>query len=231
MNLYPYCITETARHETVHDTVGLWGTQPAFLTYQDISILISEAQSKSVPVTRENVLTHERVISRVLAETTPLPFRFGIVIARTELDSYIETNRASLRAALDLVRGAVEMSIRVIATEGQSARRLDSEAIEVSGQGAAFLEKKRRQFAEAELSEEQSKEIACWLEEKLGSISRKSVHSVAPGGRIFSAAYLIGREQLPEYSSRVKMAVSERKDLRILTSGPWPPYSFCATSL
>src|ERR1051325_7371676 len=51
----------------------------------------------------------ERVVSRVLAKTATLPFRFGTLVSVERLDSFVAPQEEVLRAQLERVRGCVEM--------------------------------------------------------------------------------------------------------------------------
>jgi hypothetical protein len=44
------------------------------------------------------------------------------------------------------------------------------------------------------------------------------------------AAHLVERERVAEYRTRLRALAAERRDVRLLTSGPWPPYSFSEMS-
>ncbi len=68
----------------------------------------------SVPVTRENALSHAAVVRSVLDRTTPLPFRFGTIVTEQQLRSYISSRKPALETKLALVRGCVEMSVKII---------------------------------------------------------------------------------------------------------------------
>ena len=43
---------------------------------------------------------------------------------------------------------------------------------------------------------------------------------------VIRAAHLVERGRVAEYRERVNSLGRERNDLRFLTSGAWPPYSF-----
>jgi hypothetical protein len=188
---------------------------------------------QNITVTGENVLSHERVISHVLAQTTPLPFRFGALLRRAELDGYVESNRPSLLAMLARVRGAVEMSVKIILKPGSGdeaagEREEPAQAEAGIGLGARFLAAKQRELAENRMSEERAVEIATWLAERLAGLVNDSVVRLRPSrGLAVSVAHLVERRCVDEYRERLRRGREERPELLFLTSGPWPPYSFC----
>ena len=93
---------------------------------------------------------------------------------------------------------------------------------------AAFLAAKRRDANCHEALRRRAGELARWLEGQLSGTVRESTVRVCPSdGMAIRAAHLIARARLDEYRARIARARAERGDLRFLTSGEWPPYSFC----
>ena len=234
MKLYLYCLSDDEKVTSVEATPGLGRAYARAVDFGNIKAVVSDAESCPVKVTRENVLAHERVIDRVMLVTTPLPFRFGAVVTAEQLQSYVESNEARLRALFDRVRGAVEMGVKIICDkeadgrQGVETTRETGTAIdEAAGPGLAFLLAKQREIAGERELKDRAEEIARWLDRGVAGLVRESVVSARPAGRIaVSAAFLVERGRLVEYRGRVSQLGRERNDLRFLTSGAWPPYSF-----
>ncbi|MGB7925428.1 MAG: GvpL/GvpF family gas vesicle protein [Pyrinomonadaceae bacterium] len=241
MNFYAYCLNDEVTGEMIEGVAGVAGV-PRVVRYGEIAAVVSRFEGESVEVTRENVFAHERVIGHVLTHTTPLPFRFGTVTSAARLESYVESQRESLRAQLASVRGCVEMSVKVIwnaeavhveATGGASAGAGrdapgddESGALE-PGRGTAFLIAKRREILGDERLKARAEEVAAWLSGRLGEAAREMNVNVRPVETpVVAAALLVERARLEEYQERLRAARRERADLHFLTSGPWPPYSF-----
>jgi Gas vesicle synthesis protein GvpL/GvpF len=101
-------------------------------------------------------------------------------------------------------------------------------ASEIMGPGAAFLAAKRREVAGDEVLKRQAGELARWLQQQVSDTVRDSSVRVCPTeGMALAAAHLVERARLDHYRARIAQARQERVDLRFLTSGAWPPYSFC----
>ena len=47
-----------------------------------------------------------------------------------------------------------------------------------------------------------------------------------PGPELLRAAYLVDREAVEGFVGLVRRLQAAHEDLRILCTGPWPPYSF-----
>jgi hypothetical protein len=100
------------------------------------------------------------------------------------------------------------------------------------GAGAAFLMAKRREVLGDKLLADKAKKLASWLKERLGDTVLKDVVTIRPTEKLFlSAAHLVDRDRIENYRQMLKLARGERSELRFLTSGPWPPYSFANIDL
>jgi hypothetical protein len=237
MSLYAYCLCEELLMNALGAVTGVGDGVPRLLPCGRVVAVVSELSSESVAVTRAHVLAHERVVGRVLTETTPLPFRFGAVTGEERLRSYVAAHEPDLRAQFARVRGCVEMNVKVIwppesdgpvsAPPGSvepSAGLVDNSA---AGVGTAFLAAKRRALLGAEAQRGRAAEFEHWLAGRLGEVVRETRVSVRPAAAlVVAAAHLVERGRLAEYRARVREVLTERAALHFLTSGPWPPYSF-----
>jgi hypothetical protein len=235
MSLYAYCLSDEAI-DAIEPVVGLAGAKTRLIRHGGIVAVVSDFSEAQITITRENVLGHERVVRRVLAEATPLPFRFGTIIGETKLESYLDSQHDALKAQLERVRGCVEMSVKVIwdleAVRDEALQREEGKAVggakeKVAGRGAAFLETKRREILGGEALKERAEDVAKWLDETLAVTARETRETVQPTqALVVSAAYLVERARLEEYGAALRRAQAEREELHFLTSGAWPPYSF-----
>ncbi len=233
MTLYLYCLSDELETGATLSVEGMGEAVPRVVELGDIKAVVSDVQMHRVKVTKENVLAHERVIDYVMAQTTPLPFRFGSVVQPAELQAYIASNEARLRALLDRVRGAVEMSVKIIwDREAVGGERTVTEPDELNkregaGPGLSFLLAKQKQMAGEQELKTKAGEIGAWLDTGVGHLVREKVVTLNPADAlVVRAAHLVERGWVAEYRERVNSLSRERNDLRFLTSGAWPPYSF-----
>ena len=234
MNLYAYCLGDEVTAGSIEDSAGVAGARPRLVERAGISAVVSPFGDEKIAVTRENVMAHERVVRRVLAETTPLPFRFGTIVTEARLASYLDSQQGKLKAQLERVRGAVEMSVKVIwepLAEGVGAAGGRDEEAAAGGTGTRFLLRKRRELlGEGELRE-RAVEVWAWLGRVLEGLARESQVSLRPSENlILAAAHLVERGRLGDYRRALGRARAERPELHFLTSGAWPPYSFTSVS-
>lgn len=228
MKLYVYCVTEGI--DSVPENLqGIGGAEVRLFQTENLSLLVSDFSGDLVPVYRENALVHATVVRSVLDQTTPLPFRFGALVSEEQLRKYVTSQRETLAANLALVRGCVEMNVKIISNlEKQQPDNQDLQ----DKPGTAFLEEKRRELIGNRARAEEAKSMAGWLERQLGDAVRQTrIKTNVTDQLIVAAAHLVERPAVQQYRNKVQALFAERSELKFLMSGPWPPYSFANIEL
>ena len=233
MSLYVYCLGDDLGGAAFEGVAGVGGARVRVLDLGALAAVVSEAGAEEAAVNEENLLAHNRVNAAALAASTPLPCRFGTLAAAERLAAYVSQNSPALEAALARVRGRVEMSVKLMEKSEVGSRKseVDAEAglvgLKAAGAGTAFLLKKRRELLGEEGARRRAEEAAAWLAQGLGELARETAERLSPSDAIFvRAAHLVERARVEEYRKRLRALAAARRDLRLLTSGPWPPYSF-----
>jgi len=233
MSLYVYCLGGDLPESAFEELAGVGGARVRALTFGSVTAVVSEAGDEAAAVNEENLLAHNRVNAAALAVATPLPCRFGTRAAPERLAEYVLNNEAALSAALARVRGRVEMSVKLMEKSGVRGQEsgVESEAggadVSAAGAGTAFLLKKRREILGEEGARRRAEEAAAWLASGVGELARETAARLSPSEAIFvRAAHLVERVRVEDYRVRLRALAAGRSDLRLLTSGPWPPYSF-----
>jgi hypothetical protein len=137
-----------------------------------------------------------------------LPVRFG---SRVEDEAaairVLDSLRESLTGALERVRGAVELSVRVLG---------EQEDDDPPAGGGAYIRAKAQRGA-----------VADSIHGQLGTHARATaMHGSGTRDELMRAAYLVDRESVEAFTERVAQIQRERPQLSVLCTGPWPPYSF-----
>ena len=228
MKLYAYCLLED-RDAFDATTRGISGGEVQLLQVEEFAVLVSKFDGETVAVTRENALDHAAVVRSVLDQTTPLPFRFGTLVAEQQLRSYIAARKPALQSRFAHVRGGVEMSVKII--RQVSAAQATAKSSEIIS-GTTFLEVKRREILGSEQNVAEAREISTWLHEQVESVIRDEKNTVRPSEKlVLAAAHLVDRDKIPQYKEFMTKARESRPELHFLLSGPWPPYSFANIEL
>jgi Gas vesicle synthesis protein GvpL/GvpF len=230
MKLYVYCLVEdiTTLDQPPH---GISNAPVRTLPIDNLTVLVSDIDTDTVPITRDNALAHATVVRSVLRHTTPLPFRFGTLVTEQQLRSYISARKPALETNLELVRGCVEMSVKIIwkvSTNDEGEQPSE----EKQGVGARFLQERRQKMLGDEQRAAHAAEISAWLHESVTSLTRDERVTLRPSERlVLAAAHLVERTKIKQYREKIVEARAKRPELHFLLSGPWPPYSFANIEL
>jgi Gas vesicle synthesis protein GvpL/GvpF len=174
------------------------------------------APASDVELSPENLWRHEEVVEALMADRDLLPVRYGTRLEdEAAVARAVEGRRDELAAALDRVRGAVELSVRVVATGTQRGSVAASDTVG----GGEYL----RLRARAEARRERT---AGALHEPLAALARASVEGRPRPPELFRAAYLVERDAVEPFAREVARLQGANAGLSILCTGPWPPYSF-----
>lgn len=230
MKLYAYCLIEDI-DSLPAPLKGISGAGVRKLNLGNVSLLVSDFAGDTVPINRDNALAHAAVVKSVLNYTTPLPFRFGTLVTEQQLESYVTLRREALQSKLDLVRGCVEMSVKIIADQNRTDEAPAANDALVTP-GTAFLAEKRRELLGSEARAAEARDLAVWLENRVTDVVRETRITTNPTERLLLvAAHLVERDSVETYRGRLREARENRPELHFLVSGPWAPYSFANVDL
>jgi hypothetical protein len=173
---------------------------------------------------------HDAVVRRLAAQAPAiLPARFGCLIGdEKEAREALRRQSRDLATALKLVRGCVQMTVRVFGT----AASVPPSAVPAAphrGLGAGLrylLERQRAQQAAQALPEIEA------LRTQVASLLRaERVERLGRQGLLGTAYHLVEREHLPAYRAGLRRALPSVSPMRVHLSGPWAPYAFAPAGL
>ncbi|MDA0165685.1 GvpL/GvpF family gas vesicle protein [Solirubrobacter ginsenosidimutans] len=144
--------------------------------------------------------THQRVVESIQRERAVVPVRFGTRHADPDrVRAALAGRRGQLLAALERVRGRVELAMRVI----EPGEALD---------GRAYLARRRKAAA---------------LHDALTALAVAEVRRPERGGQeLLRGAYLVERPALRAFTAAVETLQREHPEASLVCTGPWPAYSF-----
>jgi len=234
MKLYVYCLIEGLAHLDQLPN-GISNAPVRTLAIDDLAVLVSDVDSDTVPVTRENALAHAAVVRSVLDRTTPLPFRFATLVAEQQLRSYVTSQKSALERRLAHVGGCVQMDFKVTWHLSEAEREQQSEGVlnVQQGAGTAFLKEKQRELFGDEHRKARVAELSALLHEHVAELVRDEQIALRPSQSVVLAAvsHLVERAHIQRYRERLNEALESRPELHFLVSGPWPPYTFANIEL
>lgn len=219
MGLYLYCVG-AEDHPDPGETEGIGGAPVRALSAAGLRVWVSPLESAPA-ASLERVRSHNAVVEAAAEEATPLPMRFGQWFAsEADLRAALDERRPRLERSLERVRGALEFGVRVLDPGGGDPPPPDRSS------GTAYLEGLARRVELAEQSRRRGAEVAAELRSFLGPLVR--AQDVRPGGSgaLVTIAHLVDRHDTGTYGTRLRTFTSRRPGVRLVFSGPWPPYGF-----
>ena len=225
--IYVYALTDPV--VPPGEQPGLGGEPLQATVAADACGVYSVTHDGGPQVTPEHLWQHETVVERIVElGAATLPTRFGTVLADAEqLRSMLIEHADGIGAALDRVRGLVEVGVRLRLVDQPEASSPAPHPAGEPGAGRAYLlhrveQERRRQQREAKLMDTARRVLA-----PLDTLA-EDASPPAPSrrGEVISTAYLVAPADVSSFSASVASIDAEHDDLELVATGPWPAYSF-----
>jgi Gas vesicle synthesis protein GvpL/GvpF len=211
--IYAYAVGEPATLDPLPRRRGFGGAALRVAIAGDLAAAYSRHRTQRPRPTPEAMWTHERVVEALMDRGPVLPMRFGTVLDDDEaLAAMLRARRDELAAALQRVRGRVELGLRVVA---------DRPAREAGAQnGRAYVLARLDEYRRAERA-------ARDVHEPLAALACESrVRPRTPAPTLLATSYLVERGDVRTFRARVEEAAAACPGVHVVCTGPWPPYSF-----
>lgn len=205
---------------------GHEGDALAALAADGLAAVVSEAASASIEASVAHVWHHEKVLSSLMERHAVLPMRFGMVCTADDLSSLLSERCDALRAALQELRGKVEMAVRIhgpMAQTGNAQKPTADRPTASSGKAylMALAALQRRTSARNEPGLRPIDDAKAYLDQ----LCLDTVwHGAEAPGEPLKASCLISHEEVEAFVGRLEKL--EQPNLRVSCTGPWAPYSF-----
>lgn len=241
---YLYCIIKEKKPKKF-GIKGIEGEDVYIISEGKISAVVSDSEIKEYLITRENTLTHQKVIEEVMKEYDVLPISFGTV---TENEKNIREKILKLKArellnALEKIKGKVELNLkaawldmsnifREVLKENKEIQVAKKEASTISGIGKTNLAMEVGKMVASALERKKEREAREILE-PLKKIAEDFKENKAQLDQIiFNAAFLLSKGKEKEFDEEVSK-LGEKYDGRIkfFYVGSLPPFNFVNINL
>jgi hypothetical protein len=172
----------------------------------------------------ERLQAHDAAVSR-LARRCPalLPARFGWIVATADaLRAALLPHHRELDEALRLVRGCVQMNVRVLGDVAPTAAPVPPPTGTGERPGTRYLLARAEAWRAAAALPELDP-----LRSTVAPLLRAEKQERQGGGGIVGTAYhLIERTRVASYRARVARAADSLRPFRVHVTGPWAAYAF-----
>ena len=207
---------------------GLGGS-PVFLVPDgDLAAIVSRAPRTPWPIDEVHLTLHETVVEEVMGARPVLPVRFNTFLGTREaVIALLDARADAFRSALERVEGKVEMGLRVLwKAPGETGVPLNT-GTAGGGPGTEYLHRRlreeRRRAGLRTAGDRTIREVHAFFQ-SLAVETWLQRHTT--DRLLFTGAYLVERYRIDAFRAGVTKAQQRFFDLRLLLTGPWPPYHF-----
>jgi hypothetical protein len=224
VGVYGYCVVPRG-HRPPGTLKGVNGATVTDIAVGDIALWISQTDRPEVVV--EAIKRHNDVVEGAVTEgVTPVPLRFGQwFVDESALTAAVTDKAVAYRRALSEFAGCLEFGLRLIdPAEPGGAREV--RAVEAVS-GYEYMQSLRESSRLAGRKRSHAEQVHDRVRSQVQDIVRaeraeepRTLHAVV------TVSHLVARADFDEYRERVRALRAVFPELRLLLSGPWPPYSF-----
>ncbi|MCK7625856.1 GvpL/GvpF family gas vesicle protein [Streptomyces sp. RS10V-4] len=236
MGTYVYAIT-AADHPLNLDGIAGVGDPAAPLRTvraKGLTAVVSDAP-ESLRAKRRDLLAHQGVQSRLMADGAVLPMRFGLVGGDDEqVAAVLEEQHDSYTARLEEVGGRLEYHLKVAREEDDLLREIMRESDEVRRLNDRTRRSPGAHQDKMALGELVAREVQARQErtgselvERLAPAAERSAVAEPTKTHFLNVSFLVPRERAAAFSEAVHKEAGRRGDAYTFSlHGPLPPYSF-----
>jgi hypothetical protein len=179
------------------------------------------------PLDASRLLAYEKAIASIHATRAVIPLRFGCVVeGESEVLGLMRERRAEYQQLLAQWEGFTEMGLRLWCG---SRPDVDFHAgAQYSTEAAQYLAALRKRHPGLTLAERQ---CAARIAERLKGLYRAGREEAGPAanGRMLSLYFLVPIASVDDFREKVR-EIDLPPDMKLMVSGPWPPYNFASSA-
>lgn len=234
MSYLLYCIFRGPAQPSPGMPPGVRGKPVFVLSQNGLSAGFSElAESDTVPDVAQ-LLAYEAVIEHFYGARTVIPVRYGCQLKDTsEALQLLERHRDEYAALLAELEGLTEMGIHVLpdrsrpGTESPTGPAAPQPVCSLRECGAAYLAAQRQHYLGLDRAALRERSLVEELWTSLAGlyVRRKLKPPDSNRGCLLSLYFLVPRASVEPFRHAAHHFRS-REPIKMLLSGPWPPYNF-----
>src|SRR2546429_52025 len=148
--LYVYALVDRVPRRCRPPAAGVGGGSVVAQSIHDLVLIVSPVTSPLARTLRSQAV-HDDVVASLMDAEAVVPFPFGTAVV--DLQSWVEARARALRAALVAVRGAVEMTVRLLRLDAGAGRLTSHESAAPGHQEMALADDGASEVTESALGE------------------------------------------------------------------------------
>lgn len=231
---YLYCIIKESKPQKFWID-GIEGKEVYSVTQGKLAGVVSNSEIKEYFLTRENLLTHQKVIEEVSKQYNALPISFGTVAANSEelKEKILEPRAKELQGLLENIDGKIELGLKALWIDTKSIfREIAENSPTIRNLKKSKNTSYQQRIAAGELvgkilGEKREEEKDKILEPLIKIAVDYKENEMLGEDMVLNAAFLVKKTKEKEFD-KVVQAIGKKFDGRIkfMYVGPMPPFNF-----
>ena len=225
------------------EIMGLDSSPVYFVGFRDISAAVSNVNQDKMKVSSDIAFSYEKIIEDLWMKYNLLPMRFGSVMKNdTNVIEIMKKKYSDFIDNLKKVENKSEFGLKILCDLNKTDFKTDNTFNLNNYKKLKQLDKKSvyRNYLIDKLEQHKSedsfmKKIDDIIEEIHSPLKKLSylsnVTKMVTPKIILNATYLVKNEMKDEFIQKIRQIKREKKDLKFLLTGPWPPYNFVNLSI
>lgn len=233
---YMYCFVE-GRVEGEHDLKGIGGYGGVyFINTEGITVVVSDVPYKVYEPSRENAMTHEKIIQHFMKGYNLVPCSFGNVFkSKDDLLKFMLKVGGQIRENLEKVRDKMEVGLRVFWKKSVFTEEVETRHIKEFKEDLMKRADSETYYSRIEFGKMVEEQVNRLREHYAASIfDPLAKHAIdarlndaSNPLMVLNAAFLIQNSREQEFDAYVDTVMKKYADrMDFSYSGPWPPYNF-----
>jgi gas vesicle protein GvpL/GvpF len=205
---YLYALVEGLPPAWRAPSSGIRGAAVTVRRWGDRSLITSAVDS--VPAPNPRVLaTHHDIVASTLDAHAVLPFHYATLAGAIGADAWLSSRREAIDSALALIRGCVEMTVKLLRLDCAVTQHVGVRA----GDGSSADERQLKALGDHLIAH--------------AELPHARYRPAGTAGNVAaSVAFLVPRAELPGFLTRIAPIASRATGVAVVPTGPWPAYSF-----
>ena len=236
---YLYCIIGTGEARNFGPIgIGDQGNPVTTIAYRDLGAVVSSVPMNRYVVSKETMLTHERVIETVMKEYTVLPVRFYTVAPNAEeVRSLLRRRYLEFKKLLRELDNKVELGLKALWRDMNAIfAEIVEEKEEIKAATAEMMARSGEEASQKDVVDEMVKlalrdmtarEREALLQPLTRICGGFCLNKTYGDDMLMNAAFLVDRDRERDFDVEVQRLAAQYGDtIEFKYVGPAPPYSF-----
>lgn len=217
---------------------GLEGANTYAVSFNGISAIVSDFDSKVTKLDKTSALKFAGVIEKLASNYNLLPMRFGTFFESKEaVQEMLKKHYGKFVQCLGSVNNKFEYCLKIFWDSNLYQSKIGTDSAETDKEASKLVSgaSPQTEYLLCKLKEHKKEEkLLEYVESLIEEIGQRLVHldpmvkskKMVSNSLILDAVYLLDKKYKEAFIYEIDSFNQRHEDLNLLLTGPWPPYSF-----